>query len=162
MHPIHRSVLAACTAFMWSACGSVGAGVGYSTPVSGDTEDGGAFLFEARAASGGPIRLGAVMRTRLADAFDQIAFGPEVTAELAPGNVMFGVRAGVHLVQFDNVSDEWDFSLGSPYISPVLEIRTGSRAFVFFSGLVEYIVHLDEDIENQWFLGAQVGFGFRL
>lgn len=143
-----------------SACGTVSADVGYLVPVSGD-EGYDTWMVEARATTGGLVKLGVAARSKLGEARDQIALAPELSVEMSPGPVTLGARLGVNLVQFDSEDGDWTVGAGSPYLHPLLQFRVGEPAWIFLGGTLEYDLNFN-DGPNQLYVGAQLGVGIDL
>ncbi len=155
-----HGLLGVVAVFGVSACATASADVGYLVPVSGD-EGYETWMVEARAATGGIVKLGVAARSKLGERRDSIALAPELSIEMSPSPVTVGVRLGVHLAQFDSEDGEWNFGAGTPYLQPILQFRVGDPVFLFLGGSIEYDLNAG-DGPDQTYIGAHLGLGLEL
>lgn len=153
-------LLAALLALPSMACATASVDIGYAVPTEPDKGDD-KWVVEARAATGGIVKVGLAARSKLGEQHDQIALAPELSIEMAPDPVTVGVRLGVHVAQLDHEAGEWTFGAGTPYLHPLLQVRVGDPVFLSFGGTLEYELN-SNDGPDLFYVGGQLGLGVDL
>lgn len=143
-----------------SACATASVDVGYLAPIDNDEADD-KWLVEARAATGGLVKVGVAARSRLGEKHDQIAFAPEVTVEMTARPLALGARLGVHLLHLDHEEDDWTWGAGNVYLQPLLQYRVGDPVWFFIGATLEYQLNSNEG-PDAFYAGGQLGLGFDL
>jgi len=128
MNRSQRPLLLALLALPAMACATASVDIGYAVPTEPDEGDD-KWVVEARAATGGIVKVGLAARSKLGEQHDQIALAPELSIEMAPDPVTVGVRLGVHVAQLDHEAGEWTFGARTPYLHPLLQVRLGDPVY---------------------------------
>ena len=107
------------------------------------------------------VYLGWAMRGKFASNFQHVAGGPEVLLKFSPARFLLYGRAGINLIQFENLGGDFAWGLGSPFLGVGLGYGMTKSLYLVLSGTGEYDIRLNNE-KNSFNLAAFLGLALKL